>query len=394
MTAVGDGILWVSCDNSSPHPYLVESARRAGVRVRDLRWVEAQDGGRPLGRMVTLGRRRAGREHPITLKVVGPRLLRQFARAPEDVIVVYELGLVGLYAGLSKLLRRHRRVVSLVEGDYQHLGRTGTAGFKLPVRRLAARLVDVFVANNQLAHDYLAGTLQVPDDKIVVGWWLAGLPPDLTATLPAAAPMPEGTPLFVSAGRLIPPKGVDLLIEAVAAYRREFGPCMLWVIGDGPERASLVELARRLKVEDSVAFLGPVDHAGFKGALQACQAFVFPTLRDFIGRVAVEALTTGAPVVVSPMTGAVGTIIQDGVNGIVVDPRDARALAAAMHRLTDPGTARALRQGVRRLNPPLLPDAAADAVLGAVARARGRGRPATATRPDHQESQRAPQPGP
>jgi glycosyltransferase involved in cell wall biosynthesis len=394
MTAAGDGILWVSCDNSSPHPYLVESARRAGVRVRDLRWVEAQDGERPLGRMVTLGRRRAGREHPITLKVVGPRLLRQFARAPEDVIVVYELGLVGLYAGLSKLLRRHRRVVSLVEGDYQHLGRTGTAGFKLPVRRLAARLVDVFVANNQLARDYLAGTLQVPDDKIVVGWWLAGLPPDLTPTLPAAAPMPEGTPLFVSAGRLIPPKGVDLLLEAVAAYRREFGPCMLWVIGDGPERASLVELARRLKVEDSVAFLGPVDHAGFKGALQACQAFVFPTLRDFIGRVAVEALTTGAPVVVSPMTGAVGTIIQDGVNGIVVDPRDARALAAAMHRLTDPGTARALRQGVRRLNPPLLPDAAADAVLGAVARARGRGRPATATRPDHQESQRAPQPGP
>jgi glycosyltransferase involved in cell wall biosynthesis len=395
MTAAGDGILWVSRDDSSPHPYLVESARRAGVRVRDLRWKEAQDGERPLGRVVTLGRRRAGREHPVTLKVVGPRLLLQFVRAPEDVIVVYELGLVGLYAGLSKLLRRHRRVVSLVEGDYQHLGRTGTAGFKLPVRRLAAQLVDVFVANNQLARDYLAGTLQVPDDKIVVGWWLAGLPPDLAPTLPAgAAPTPEGTPLFVSAGRLIPPKGVDLLLEAVAAYRREFGPCMLWVIGDGPERASLVELAHRLEVEDSVAFLGAVDHAGFKGALQACQAFVFPTLRDFIGRVAVEALTTGAPVVVSPMTGAVGTIVQDGVNGIVVDPHDARALAAAMHRLTGPETARALRQGVRRLNPPLLPDAAADAVLGAVARARGRGRPATATHPDHQEPQRAPQPDP
>ena len=60
-----------------------------------------------------------------------------------------------------------------------------------------------------------------------------------------------------------------------------------------------------------------------KGALQACQAFVFPTLQDFIGRVVVEALTAGAPVVVSPMTGAVGTIVHDGVNGIVVDPTDA-----------------------------------------------------------------------
>ena len=106
-----------------------------------------------------------------------------------------------------------------------------------------------------------------------------------------------------------------------------------------------------------------MDHAGFKAAFQACQAFVFPTLQDFIGRVVVEALTTGTPVVVSPMTGAVGTIVHDGVNGIVVDPRDARALAAAMHRAADPETSRALREGVRRTNAPLLPGAGRQVVL-------------------------------
>jgi glycogen(starch) synthase len=148
---------------------------------------------------------------------------------------------------------------------------------------------------------------------------------------------------------------------------------VLWVIGDGPERAPLVELARNLQVEESVVFLGSVDHADFKGALQACQAFVFPTLRDLIGRVAVEALTTGTPVVVSPMTGAVGTIVHDGVNGIVVDPRDARALAAALRRAADPATSGALREGVLRMNAPLFPDAAAAAVLRAVALARSRG---------------------
>jgi len=375
----------VSRDDSSPHPYLVESARRAGATVRDLRWAQAQDGERPLGRLVTLGRPRAGREHPITLKVVGPRLFMKLARATEDVIVVYELGLVGLYAGLSKALRRDRRVVSLIEGDYQHLGKTGTAAFKLPIRRLAARLVDAFVANNELARDYLRDTLKVPDSRIVVGWWLAGLPPDLAPRLPLGAPpVPEGTPLFVSAGRLIPPKGVDLLIEAVGAYQCEFGPCMLWVIGEGPARDALVEQTRRLHLEESVVFLGTVDHAALKGALQACQAFVFPTLRDFIGRVAVEALTTGTPVIVSPMTGAVETIVQDGVNGIVVDPHDARSLAAAMHRATDPATSRALRDAVGRMNPPLLPDAAAGAVLRAVARARA----ASHRRADHGRSPR------
>ena len=109
-----------------------------------------------------------------------PRLLLEFARAPEDVLVIYELGLVGLYAGLSKLFRPHK-VISLVEGDYRHIGRTGNAYLKVVVRRLAARFVDVFVANNPPAREYLVRTLNVPEDKIIVGWWLAGLPADLAA---------------------------------------------------------------------------------------------------------------------------------------------------------------------------------------------------------------------
>jgi glycosyltransferase involved in cell wall biosynthesis len=104
-----------------------------------------------------------------------------------------------------------------------------------------------------------------------------------------------------------------------------------------------------------VTFLGTVDHHGLKGAFQACQAFVFPTLQDFVGRVVVEALSAGAPVVVSPMTGAVGTIVHDGVNGIVVDPRDPSALAEAMHRAADPDTSRTLREGIRRTSAALHP---------------------------------------
>ena len=81
------------------------------------------------------------------VKLVSPRMLLEFARAPEDVLIIYELGLVGVYAGLSKLFHR-RKVISLVEGDYRHIGRAGTAPLKVVVRRLAARSVDVFVANN------------------------------------------------------------------------------------------------------------------------------------------------------------------------------------------------------------------------------------------------------
>jgi hypothetical protein len=131
------GLLWVTRDDSSPHPYLVASARRAGEAVREIHWAVPQDGERSFGHFVELGGHN-GREHPMSIKAVSPRLLREFARAPEDVLVIYELGLVGLYAGLSKLVRRHK-VVSLVEGDYRHLGRTGSAQLKVAVGGGAGR---------------------------------------------------------------------------------------------------------------------------------------------------------------------------------------------------------------------------------------------------------------
>jgi glycosyltransferase involved in cell wall biosynthesis len=360
--------LWVALDDSYPHPYLVELSRRAGSAVRELHWAVPLNGDRSFGWFIKFGGR-SGHEHPISIKLVSPRLFLEFARAPEDVLITYELGLIGLYAGLSKLFRPHK-VISLVEGDYRHSGRTGTAFVKVVVRRFAARFVDVFVANNGPARDYLIRTLNVPENKIIVGWWLAGMPADLAALPPAATPVPQGVPLFVCAGRLIPQKGTDLVIRALAVYRRQFGPCALWILGDGPERECLVQLSRRLGVEDAVTFLGTVDRQTLKGAFQACQAFVFPTLQDLTGRVVVESLSAGAPVVVSPMTGAVGTIVYDGVNGIVADPRDASALAEAMHRAAAPEVSRALRDGVRRTSADLRPEAASQVVLRAVERAR------------------------
>jgi glycosyltransferase involved in cell wall biosynthesis len=58
---------------------------------------------------------------------------------------------------------------------------------------------------------------------------------------------------------------------------------------------------------------------------------VFPTLQDLVGRVVVEALTLGVPVVLSPMTGAAGTVVHDGVNGLIL-----RAVALVRERRGTP----------------------------------------------------------
>jgi glycogen(starch) synthase len=99
----------------------------------------------------------------------------------------------------------------------------------------------------------------------------------------------------------------------------------------------LIGLARRLDVGDAVAFLGTVDHEGLKGVLEACDVFVIPTLSDFTGRVAVEALTSGVPVVVSPMTGAAETMVRTGLTASWSTPE---IRTHSLRRCTVPSTPR------------------------------------------------------
>ena len=74
-------VLWVAFDHTAPHPALVECSRRAGLAVRELFWAVPHDGERPFGRFVEFGGR-PGREHPMSVKLVSPRMLLEFARAP------------------------------------------------------------------------------------------------------------------------------------------------------------------------------------------------------------------------------------------------------------------------------------------------------------------------
>ena len=357
-----------------PTPYLVESARRAG-----------SDGPRPplgpgpgrwsvrsAGSSSSVARGRAGAPDERQGGQPAPASSR-FARAPEDVLVIYELGLVGLYAGLSKVLRRDQGGLPGRGGLPPHRpDRHRRLKVARPPARGAASSTCSWPTTSPPGTTW-SDTLKVPDRqdrrRLVAGRPAAG---PGAAPPPGCGPGPRGG---AAVRQRRPPHPAQGRRPAdprrVAAYRREFGPCVLWVIGDGPERDALVELTRRLHVEESVTFLGTVDHQPSRAPSRPVRRSCSRRSRTSSAASSVEALTTGAPVVVSPMTGAVGTIVQDGVNGIVVDPHDAPALAEAMHRATDPQTSRALREGVQRMNPPLLPDAAAEVVLRAVALARG-----------------------
>jgi glycosyltransferase involved in cell wall biosynthesis len=137
-------------------------------------------------------------------------------------------------------------------------------------------------------------------------------------------------------GRLVPEKGVDLLMKAIPRGAR------LIVAGSGPERVRLERLA-----SDGVQFLGEIRGAEKRHLLAAADVLVIPSRVDGAPTVAREALAAGVPVLASRV-GGLPELIRDGVDGLLVAPITS-AFAQALARLRDePLLLAHLRRGADR----------------------------------------------
>jgi glycosyltransferase involved in cell wall biosynthesis len=162
-----------------------------------------------------------------------------------------------------------------------------------------------------------------------------------TGDLVAGASTRPGA-LVVSVGSLLPKKGHDDLVRAVAAVPG----ASLRILGEGPERASLVALATQLGVTDRIELVGAVASSDVRTHLDAATAFCLaskPTPdgdRDGVPNVLIEAMGRGAPVISTTVAG-IPELLGDG-RGHLVPPGDVDALAAAIaDTLADPDAARA-----------------------------------------------------
>jgi glycosyltransferase involved in cell wall biosynthesis len=102
--------------------------------------------------------------------------------------------------------------------------------------------------------------------------------------------------LFV--GRLVPLKGVDLPIRAMASSPILREHAELRIVGDGPQREVLAALAQRCGVADRVHFVGQVPHNELAREYRSASVFVFPSMKEFGGGVVLEALACGLPAIV------------------------------------------------------------------------------------------------
>jgi glycosyltransferase involved in cell wall biosynthesis len=140
----------------------------------------------------------------------------------------------------------------------------------------------------------------------------------------------EGTPILGSVGRLSPEKGHRFLIEALASVLTVVPAARLVLVGDGPERSALEQLAIQLGVAERVDFMGY--RTDVLDLLPSFDLFVLPSLTEAMPNALLEAMAAGVPVVATRVDG-IPEIIQHEVNGWLVSPASADDLARTLVRL-------------------------------------------------------------
>lgn len=142
----------------------------------------------------------------------------------------------------------------------------------------------------------------------------------------------EGGAVVGSVCRLVPQKGVDVLIDAFPLVLRRHPRATLIVAGDGPERAVLERRAATAGLGDRVVFTGWTNHA--LDVMAGCDVVAMPSRWEGFGHVALEAMRCARPVVASRVD-AIPEVVQHEQTGLLVPADDPEALADAIATLFD-----------------------------------------------------------
>lgn len=255
-----------------------------------------------------------------------------------DVLHVQCFGPNGIYAtALSRLLRRPLVISSHGEtfaDEHDVFGRSALMqrGLSAGCQQAAVTTGCSVLVTHDLATRFGArDALIVPNGVELIG-------------SPQRAKVKGRVPTIVAVGRLVHVKGFDLLIRAVAQLDR---PVQLVLVGEGSAHESLEALAREVGISDSVKLVGRQDQPEVRRLMSESDVVAVPSRAESFGIVALEAWDSGTPLIATSLGGPRG-FVTDGVDGLLVDPENTPALAAAIDRvLSDEDLARRLADAGR-----------------------------------------------
>lgn len=288
-------------------------------------------------RLVTYGPAGVSRRIPKGLRHLAYLLLCLRRALHADLILAQDTVSSGLPALLAARILG-RPLVVRVPGDYaweqavQRFGVTDTIDafqsrrydirteMLRAVQRWVVRTADAVITPSEYFRGLVARWIGRTDGVHVVYG-----SSQLREPKPAASGDDNGV-LIVTAGRLVPWKGVATLVELVAQHP----DWRLVVAGDGPQAAELRARARQLGAP--VEFTGALSQDALSDRLRGATVFVLNTTFESFPHQILEAMHVGVPVVASRI-GGIPELIDDGKEGILVQPNDKDQMAAAITRL-------------------------------------------------------------
>ena len=142
--------------------------------------------------------------------------------------------------------------------------------------------------------------------------------------------IPQNSNVIGSIGRLVPVKGHKYLVSAAKIVTKEFDNAVFVFVGDGYLESILERQAESLGIRENIIFAGW--RSDVIDVLGLFDIFVLPSLNEGMGKVLIEGMALGKPIVASSVGGIID-LVKNGDNGILVPPRDSDALAEAILKL-------------------------------------------------------------
>ena len=355
-----------------PTPYFNEVMRALALKVDLFCLFCAESAGRGMGWNFekklgfpyrVIGGARIRRSADTTDYYISPRIIWRLLRARPDVIISGGYSIPSFYACLyCKLSGAKLIIFSDGTPAYERkLGRLQQIARKVLVPRASG-----FIAKSKPAADRFEEL--GAKGRIFLAPHTTNLAPLLAVG--ATRDWSDRAELrLLCVGRLIPRKGVQHLIRALAGMRPVRQPVSLTIVGSGPQQDELEALARSLEVR-GIRFAGFVDQDKLPIHYAAADVFVLPTLDDPFGMVLLEAAASGLALVASKHAGATLDLVQDGESGLVFDPQDEQALSELIARLADsPALVRQLALAAYNVARSRTPDRTAEKYVSAIMQA-------------------------
>jgi glycosyltransferase involved in cell wall biosynthesis len=288
-------------------------------------------------------------------------------RPPRGADLVYGVDLDGFLLGRR---RRAALVVSLkgvIADELKNERGLTRALLSIQARweRLNARRADIVIAPSRYSADVAGLLYGVAAEKLAV----VPEPIDLAEwdrRFAAARRLARSHPVILCVARMYPRKRIVDLLEAAALLRRRIPDVSVRIVGKGPEWASVGRLHGKLGLGDTVALLGDVSCEELADEYVNADLFCLPSVQEGFGIAFLEAMAAGLPVVAC-RAAAIPEVVEDGVTGVLVAPRDPTALAGAMQDLlASPQRRRTMSEAGRRAAGRFTPERVAGRLLEAV----------------------------